>query len=672
MNRTCSFLLFPVLLATIGITSCSPKSNSDFSISFEVIDTNSASSQINSDIEEGKINDARTLIYKSVTIELMESGYNVGLGNAATVDNNHYNNTGLFYYRKDDSLFTDNSLMACGFYEIVEGNEPFYDLFEDESSVQVWDLNENNNDIDYILTYANEQLAPSHFIFEDKYVQYYQQSSTRIAYKVMNNAKDNYDLSFGSLYNYDTKRFIYDESIQGEYVSHSGVTFLEEKDYVELERSLQAYADEQLKNGYKVDEYKIVYISPDALQKYINSQEEETFFGYSVESLKESIGVGKAIEISENGISEAQVIEEKDFNWKSFLIKMGIGAGIIIVGAALSYFTGGTSFCCALITISKYALSFATTSALGTLAIKTTTGLIEGKTIKESIRDASYDSFDAFGTGFIIGAAVGSVGLLTGVIKPVACFSGETIVSMYDGTQKRISDIQIGDKVATYDFIHYKENIGGVYDIFVKDVKNGLDVILENGETIETTPEHPFWSASSGCWKPAKLLDNNDYIYCQNGAPAKISHIKENNSIKQVYNFSVSGDHNYYVGESKLLVHNECTTIQGQRNKAVNDAWKNYRDNMDNFNPLNLKPSDFNQYGRVPGIDGVHIKDVSKLIGTKHEYLISDWHNIVLMPKASHFEVHARCWSNTTDPNLIVKLCPWAAEQVAKILKLFA
>lgn len=664
--------MLPILLTTIGVTSCSPKSNNSFSVSFQVIDTSNTSSQINSEIEEGKINDSRTLIYKSVSIELMENGYTVGLGNAVTVDNDHYDNTGLFYYRKDDSLFTDDSLMASGFYEIVEESEPFYDLFEDSSSVQIWDLNEENNDVDYILTYANEQLTPSHFVFEDKYIQYYQQSPTRIAYKVMDNLRDNYDLSFGSLYNYDTKRFIYDESIQGEYVSHSGVTFLEEKDYAELERSLQAYADEQLKNGYKVDEYKIVYISPDALQKYINSQEEETFFGYSVESLKESIGVGKAIEISENGISEAQVIEEKDFNWKSFLIKMGIGAGIIIVGAALSYFTGGASFCCALITISKYALSFAATSALGTLAIKTATGLIEGKSMKESIRDASYDSLDAFGTGFIIGAAIGSVGLLTGVIKPVACFSAETMVLMCDGTKKKISDIQIGDKVATYDFTHYKENIGEVYDVFVKEVECGLDVVLENGEIIETTPEHPFWSASFRCWKPAKLLDKNEFVYCQNGTSTKVSHIEKNNGIRQVYNFSVSGDHNYYVGESKLLVHNECTTIQGQRNKAVNDAWKNYRNNMDKHNPLNLKASDFNKYGRVPGYEGAHIKDVSSLIGTKHEYLISDWNNIVLMPKATHFEVHAQCWSNSTNPDLIVKLCPWAAEQVARILKLFA
>ena len=260
MKKICTSLMLPILLTTIGVTSCSPKSNNSFSVSFQVIDTSNTSSQINSEIEEGKINDSRTLIYKSVSIELMENGYTVGLGNAVTVDNDHYDNTGLFYYRKDDSLFTDDSLMASGFYEIVEESEPFYDLFEDSSSVQIWDLNEENNDVDYILTYANEQLTPSHFVFEDKYIQYYQQSPTRIAYKVMDNLRDNYDLSFGSLYNYDTKRFIYDESIQGEYVSHSGVTFLEEKDYAELERSLQAYADEQLKNGYKVDEYKIVYI----------------------------------------------------------------------------------------------------------------------------------------------------------------------------------------------------------------------------------------------------------------------------------------------------------------------------------------------------------------------------------------------------------------------------
>lgn len=656
------------MLGTVGVTSCQQKNNSNYNMSFEVIDSDKTRSSIADEIEQGKINDAITLVYKSVQISLMERGYSVGLGEAATVNNNHYDNTGLFYYRPDEKLFTDDSLMAAGYCEIVNENEEYYDLFNNESDVQIWDINDVNSKYSYVLTYADEQLVPSHFIFENKYVQYYQQAPTRIVYKIMDNVEDNYDLSFGSLYNYDTKRFIYDESIFGEYVSHSGVTFLKDEDYSALEASLQEYADAQLKNGYIVDEFKIVYISPAALQEYINSQEEETFFGYSVADLKSSIGVGKAIEITENGISEAQVISEKDFNWKSFLIKMGIGAGIIIVGAALSYFTGGTSFCCALLTVSKYAFSFAATSALGTLAIKTTTGLIDGKDLKTSIREASYDSLDAFGTGFIIGAAIGSVGLLTGVIKPVACFASNTQVLMGDGSKKNISDVEIGDTVATYDFYSHNESKEKVYDVIEKESKNSLRLVLENNETIITTSEHPFWSASNGSWKAAQSLLPGEHIYSSGGQVSTVKGISISEEPLTVYNLSISKDHNYFVGESSLLVHNECTTIQGQRNKAVNDAWKQYRENMDQFNPLKLKPEDFNKYGRVSGIEGAHIRDVNALIGTKYEYLISDWHNIVLMPKESHFLVHSMRWANQTDPNIIVRLCPWAAEQVAKIL----
>ena len=260
-----------------------------------------------------------------------------------------------------------------------------------------------------------------------------------------------------------------------------------------------------------------------------------------------------------------------------------------------------------------------------------------------------------------------------GGIIPITQKEYDALIEAYGVKPTNAATVTESQKpVASYDFEHYEESVGIVDSISIKEVSDGLNVILENGEIIQTTSNHPFWSATSGCWKSADSLQNSESIYCQNGTLTKVSNIEINNQIHRVYNFSVSDNHNYYVGNSKLLVHNECSTLQGKRNKAVNDAWKNYRDNMDTYNPLNLKASDFNKYGRVSGYQGAHIKDVNALIGTKSEYLISDWRNIVLMSKESHLAVHSGCWANATNPNRIIELCPWAAQQVQKIISLVA
>lgn len=74
-----------------------------------------------------------------------------------------------------------------------------------------------------------------------------------IRYKILDNYRKNYDLTLGSLYDYDHNQYIYDESIFGEYTTHSGASIFSDTDYKKLKDELSDISEQQLKNGYKVE-----------------------------------------------------------------------------------------------------------------------------------------------------------------------------------------------------------------------------------------------------------------------------------------------------------------------------------------------------------------------------------------------------------------------------------
>lgn len=350
---------------------------------------------------------------------------------------------------------------------------------------------------------------------------------------------------------------------------------------------------------------------------------------------------------------------------------MGIGCGIILVGAILAPVTGGASFGCALLTISKVAVTYALTSAIGTLAIETVSGLIQGKTIEDSLKDASHKGLDSFANGFMIGAAIGSVGLLTGAIKPSACFVARTSIAMAHNTFKVIEEICVGDYVLSYNEKDGTVSRQRVIDTFSKEVYQTIGITI-NGEYIETTYNHPFYSPIYNCWVEAGSLSVGDYILDSNGNYQVVQNACTNNYTNPVtvYNFTVENNHTYFVGESAVLVHNECTTLQSKRNKAVSEAWKQEKqavmDGTSKYNWTSAQKKELLTTGKIKGQAGHHIKPVNELIGTAKEYLISDPKNIVFLGDDVHKWVHIVGDSFAATAPRVVQVMPW----VAKIIPL--
>lgn len=631
------------------------------------------------------ITDIYSLVCSAVCQNLTDVGFTCGTGVASTMENDNYSALGIYYYDDEIKMFSDDTMTAVGFVEITDDKSEFYAPDKEESMIYVSDVYNETPTTDMICVYNYESIGSYHLVYKGKYVTYYQQTPMRVVYEIHDNEKINYDLSLGSLYDYDANKYLYDESIFGEYQTHSGVELFGKEDYEKLEENLKQLSNQQLANGYIVNEFNIVYISPEAIQAYLLSDEKDTFFGYSVDELSAAFGAGTALTYSENGFSEATIIPDNEYNWKSFLIKCGIGCGIILVGAVLTPVTGGASFGCALLTITKFAAGSAIAEGLGTLAIETVVGLIQGQTIEEALKGASHKGLDAFANGFMIGAAIGSVGVVSGVIKPTACFVADTPIVLANNTLIPIESIKVGDDVLAYNEETGLVSQQRVSDIFCKEVYQTISLTI-NGEIIETTPNHPFYSPKYKQWVTADSLIVGDYVYCLDGSIEIVEQSIVNNydSPVKVYNFTVENDHTYFVGKTSVLVHNECTTWQSKKNKGVSEAWKQEKEAVLNrkskYNWTPSQKSELIKTGKVSGYEGAHIIDANKLRGTARESLVWDPDNIIFLREIrdvsnpanpitrQHLYVHCGSYKNATDTSRIVELLPWAAEKVAKMM----
>ncbi|WP_228450446.1 Hint domain-containing protein, partial [Chryseobacterium rhizosphaerae] len=156
--------------------------------------------------------------------------------------------------------------------------------------------------------------------------------------------------------------------------------------------------------------------------------------------------------------------------------------------------------------------------------------------------------------------------LTTGLIK--ICFTEGTLVVAENGNIK-IEDIKEGDLVWSYNEETGKKELKRVIALS-RNTSSSLVRISVNDTEISCTPEHPFYVSRS--WIEAKDLTKGMPLTTLDGKISPVESITFLDEKVKVYNFEVEGNHNYYVSEKGILVHNNCEWANAITNTLENSA----------------------------------------------------------------------------------------------------
>ena len=136
------------------------------------------------------------------------------------------------------------------------------------------------------------------------------------------------------------------------------------------------------------------------------------------------------------------------------------------------------------------------------------------------------------------------------------CFVAGTKVLTENGLVN-IEDIQVGMKVYSYNEETKKVELNEVLRTFENPAEREMAKVTINGEVIESTSGHEYYTVNRG-WIDAKELVKGDVLLNSDNEEVLVEDVEviEGHGYKLVYNLNVENNHNYYVGEENILVHN--------------------------------------------------------------------------------------------------------------------
>ena len=181
--------------------------------------------------------------------------------------------------------------------------------------------------------------------------------------------------------------------------------------------------------------------------------------------------------------------------------------------------------------------------------------LPEGQMMSRAIEDKMRNA-DTYDWGNVTGEVVMAI-VTAKVIKSIkvgGCFVKGTLVWTEEG-MKNIEDVSKNDKVYTYNIENKKVVVKTVTDTYIRDVQHLVKLEYGN-EVVYTTSGHPFYI--NNVWVAASKLKSCDLLFSHNKALLTLEKISILDTLVKVYNFTVKDEHNYYVGNNKILVHNTC------------------------------------------------------------------------------------------------------------------
>ena len=147
------------------------------------------------------------------------------------------------------------------------------------------------------------------------------------------------------------------------------------------------------------------------------------------------------------------------------------------------------------------------------------------------------------------------------------CFVKGTKVMLDSNTLSNIEDIHEGSNILTFNELTGELEIGSVVKLIRPTNTEFISILLENGEVIQSTHDHPYYTENGWSAYNQTLankihdleigqLEAGQKVKSFNGEYINILAITELTLPEQtVYNFEIQGNHNYFV--NNILVHNK-------------------------------------------------------------------------------------------------------------------
>lgn len=134
------------------------------------------------------------------------------------------------------------------------------------------------------------------------------------------------------------------------------------------------------------------------------------------------------------------------------------------------------------------------------------------------------------------------------------CFEAGTKVITKEG-YKNIENIRVGDLVLSYNIDKQINEYNVVTKVLIhKDITDDIYTMKVENSTLKVTGSHRFFVNNN--WIAVNELKVGDKVLFANGTYHEISSLDYENKYDTVYNIEVENNHNYYVSEDGILVHN--------------------------------------------------------------------------------------------------------------------
>ena len=300
-----------------------------------------------------------------------------------------------------------------------------------------------------------------------------------------------------------------------------------------------------------------------------------------------------------------------------------------VTGIALPL--GGTVIggLCGVSKIVKFTVGFALMGAGAFTILTSFPGFVQNfRDLKAELskEDKNYLNILHYGSGFISDAA----GIIYGINSMYGgftvmfgkCFVAGTKIKTEDG-EKNIEDIEVGDRVYSYNPETGEEGYKTVKRTFIKESDEIVHVTITNAEksesvTIDATPGHPFYVVGYG-FKYASELKIGDKLRSVSGDIYEVTDTEvEHFAIPiKVYNFEVEDWHTYAVSEVGVVVHNSKGYVESSSDEQTTERPSEPQPNT------GAKQATTAQQGTVgEGGSGQLVEIVDKDKGT---FIIKDW-----------------------------------------------